>query len=97
MVTIAIVSGLAGAALGMRYKVFVLVPATMLAVGIVAAFCLANDVSLWSTVGAITLVATSLELGYFGGSFTSFALTSARCSQSGGHVMPIRTIWRSRA
>lgn len=97
MVTIAIVSVLVGAALGSRYKVLIVVPVTVLAVAAVAMVCISNGHGFWSTAAAVALVATSLELGYFGGSFASFALASARCSRGSDRSPVIRTIGRKGA
>jgi hypothetical protein len=57
MVTFTIVSVLVGALLGMRFRVFILLPVVLLTVAIVAAVGLARDLL------EIVVVMTALELG----------------------------------
>jgi hypothetical protein len=64
----ATIATLVGIALGLRFRVFVLVPATSLALIVVAVDGFArHDSLLWIAAG-LAVVATSIQLGYLGGS-----------------------------
>jgi len=62
-----IVHVLAGAALGLRFKVTILVPAVTLAMLLAAAFGVAHGDQLWSIVVAMMLLGTAVQLGYLVG------------------------------
>ena len=68
MVTFTIVGVLVGALLGMRFRVFILLPVVLLTVAIVAAVGLARESGAWRILLEIVVVMTALELGYLGGS-----------------------------
>ena len=68
MVTFTIVSVLVGALLGMRFRVFILLPVVLLTVAIVAAVGLARESGAWRILLEIVVVMAALELGYLGGS-----------------------------
>ena len=63
MVTFTIVSVLVGALLGMRFRVFILLPVVLLTVAIVAAVGLARESGAWRILLEIVVVMTALELG----------------------------------
>jgi len=67
-----------GAMLGLRFKVFVLVPA--IALSFVASFGIgiANGNSLWSILVVTFLVMIALQIGYFAGTFIRFGVAKAR-------------------
>lgn len=67
MFTLMGVSLLVGAVLGLRYKVFVLIPA--MSVGLIAAVAtgVADGLNGWSIFFAVVLVSLGLQLGYLGG------------------------------
>jgi hypothetical protein len=67
MTILAIAAIIAGALLGQRFKVFVLIPVT--AIGLATAFCIgmAHDNSLRSILLAMVLAISALQLGYLGG------------------------------
>jgi len=64
---------LVGAALGLRFKVFVLVPATAVALGIVAVGQIAYGQSLGRIAIAMIAIAASIQIGYIGGIVIRFA------------------------
>ena len=62
----------AGAALGQRFKVLVLIPASALSV--VAAVIIANSATAWYFMDVAIITLASLQIGYFAGSgIRSFA------------------------
>jgi hypothetical protein len=64
---LAIVSVLAGIALGLRYKVVILVPAVALAMTLAAAVAIERGDHLWSIILAIVIPGTGVQLGYLAG------------------------------
>jgi hypothetical protein len=95
MVTFTIVSVLVGALLGMRFRVFILLPVVLLAVAIVATVGLARESGAWRILLEIVVVMTALELGYLGGSVGARIWSASRKSpgtlgedQSNGHPVP---------
>jgi hypothetical protein len=81
MVTIGIIGALVGAVLGTRFTVLVLVPAIVLATGVISASGLAGSHPLaWTALTAV-LAATCLQLGYLGGLATRHFLAAARIAR----------------
>jgi hypothetical protein len=70
---------LVGAVLGQRFKVMVLIPATAVALTAAAAFAHAG--TLWQNLGAVLLVTSSLQIGYFAGVAIRYLVASARTSR----------------
>ena len=64
---LAIISMLAGIALGLRYKVFVLVPAVTFAVIFAAIGGIAHGDRLWSILLAMAILGTAVQFGYLAG------------------------------
>jgi hypothetical protein len=64
---LAIISMLAGIALGLRYKVFVLVPAVGLTIMFAAMGGIAYGDHLWSILLAMTILGTAVQFGYLAG------------------------------
>jgi NADH:ubiquinone oxidoreductase subunit 6 (subunit J) len=64
---LAIISMLAGIALGLRYKVFVLVPAVGLTIMFAAMGGIAHGDRLWSILLAMTILGTAVQFGYLAG------------------------------
>jgi hypothetical protein len=67
MMMIAILA-LIGILLGLRFSSFVLVPASSFCVVFAFAYGVAHGSGFWTTVSAIILSQTSIQLGYFVGS-----------------------------
>ena len=87
MTMLVLCCALAGAVLGLRFKVLVLVPAIGLAVLIVVVSGVARADGTWAIVGAAAAVATVLQIGYLAGTLTRFAIASGR----GGRPRPAAT------
>ena len=89
MLNLSTVSALLGAAFGLRFGVFILVPVMALELGFVAVNGFAIGESAGRLAIVMSLVATSVQLGYLGGSVIGFLgdrtslPTSARSSSSG--------------
>jgi hypothetical protein len=67
--SLAIIGTVAGIALGLRFKVLVLVPAIALAVIFALIVGIARGYSFWSIVLAIVIVGPAIQLGYLAGIF----------------------------
>jgi hypothetical protein len=68
MLNLSTISTLLGAAFGLRFGVLVLVPVMALELGIVAINGIAIGGGVWDLFIAMSLAATSVQLGYLGGS-----------------------------
>ena len=86
MLILTMISLLIGIVLGLRFKVFVLVPAIGLALAMVAVTG-AGDGTL-QLVSTMVVVATSLQLGYLGGGILQSSVCAARAADHGGSSMP---------
>jgi hypothetical protein len=64
---LAIVGVLAGAALGLRYKVLILAPAVTLATTLAMIVAIARGEHFWSIILAMAISGTALQLGYLAG------------------------------
>ena len=64
---IVIILVLAGAALGMRFKVMILVPAVTLTVLFAAIVGVARGDQFWSIAAAMILLGTAIQIGYLAG------------------------------
>jgi hypothetical protein len=64
---LAIIGMLAGSALGLRYKVFVMVPAVVLAMICAALAGIARGDHFGSIISAMMIVGTTLQFGYLAG------------------------------
>jgi hypothetical protein len=82
MILLAIVSILIGALLGLRFRVFILVPAITFALVLVIGVGVARESGIWWIALEMVVVATALQLGYLGGS--AFAATRAARSGEDG-------------
>ena len=78
------ISILIGAALGLQFNVFILVPTVVLALVSTAAIGIAHGDQMWSVVVTMVLVATALQISYLVGTITRAAVV--------GFVRPRRTI-----
>ena len=68
---------LVGAVLGLRLKVFVLVPVICGALAIVVVDGIAREDTLWQLAFSMIMIITALQLGYFLGNVIRFVMTSA--------------------
>jgi predicted neutral ceramidase superfamily lipid hydrolase len=78
MMILALISLLAGAALGMRFKVLVLVPA----IGFILLVAAGTGLGRGDSLGTVLLMAaaavTSLQIGYFGGGIIRYVMATTR-------------------
>jgi hypothetical protein len=81
---LAIISMLAGIALGLRYKVFVLVPAVTLAMIFAAMGGIAHGDRLWSILLAMAILGTAVQFGYLAGITIRAAVGSIFAAVIGG-------------
>jgi hypothetical protein len=79
MSTLALLSFLLGAILGMRFKVLVLIPVGFAINAVVAAAIVRGD-GLSTMLLADALVLCGLQLGYLGGMFTRYMIVMARAA-----------------
>jgi hypothetical protein len=78
MLMLATISALAGAVLAQRFKVLVLAPAILFGLVTQVAGGIAHGEAISSIILASAVVATSLQLGYFGGLALRFSCTNAK-------------------
>jgi hypothetical protein len=81
---LAIVSVLTGIALGLRYKVFVLVPAVTLTIMFAVKGGIAHGDRLWSILLSMAILGTAVQFGYLAGIMIRAAVGSIRTSILGG-------------
>jgi hypothetical protein len=70
-----------GAVLGMRFKVFILIPAIALSLLVVLPEGLSSGSGLVAALGAAALGAIFLQLGYVGGSLARHSIIVARAQR----------------
>ena len=76
MIILATIGLLSGLALGLRFKVFILVPAIVLGLAITAVHGIVGEEGVWLLIGKMVVIATSLQLGYAcGGTLRFIAAT----------------------
>jgi hypothetical protein len=75
IIGVLVIGVLVGAVLGLRFKVFALVPVIFIALAVVALHGVARGDDFWRLAVSMIAIATSLQVGYLGG---SFVLGSAR-------------------
>ncbi len=78
MMILALISLLAGAALGLRFKVLVLVPAIALTLLMAAGTGLGGGDSLWTVLLMAAAAGASLQIGYFGGAIIRYVMATTR-------------------
>jgi hypothetical protein len=78
MTPLIILSTLTGAILGMRFKIFILVPAIVLLAAFALGIGIARGDGLESFLLALALGITALQIGYLGGAVTRFVIAGAR-------------------
>ena len=89
MPMIAIVT-LIGAMLGLRFKVFVLLPANFLSVLAIVSAGIAHSESHWSTLVTASFVIAALQVGYLAGSAVAGLVTVH------SKLSLWRKVWRAR-
>ena len=91
MLILTMISFLVGVVLGLRFKVFILVPAIGLALALVAVNGIVIEEGIWRLAGAMVVVATFLQLGYVGGSILQFVFCATRAADHGRASLPTST------
>jgi hypothetical protein len=81
---LAIIGAVAGIALGLRYKVVVLVPAVTLAMIFAMIVGIARADHFWSIISAMAILATAVQSGYLAGITTGAAVGSFCAPVIGG-------------
>jgi hypothetical protein len=81
MMLLAMISILAGAVFGLRFKVFILFPTIGCALLLIFGIGLARGDDAWAILLAMVLAATSMQLGYLFGAVTRFAMVLMRFSR----------------
>jgi hypothetical protein len=67
-----------GAALGLRFRIFVLLPVILLGLFVCTAIGLAQGTAIWSITLTSVIGATCLQLGYLGGALLKFFIFAGR-------------------
>jgi hypothetical protein len=62
-----IISAFAGIALGLRYKVMILIPAVALLMMFATIVGIARGDHFWSIIWAVAILGTAIQLGYLAG------------------------------
>jgi NADH:ubiquinone oxidoreductase subunit 6 (subunit J) len=88
MITISMISFLAGAALGQRFKVMVLMPAIAIVLVLAVGTGVAHAQTAWSTVLMAATAATCLQIGYLIGIFTHYVLVAVLSRRSSPLTSP---------
>jgi hypothetical protein len=81
---LAIISMLAGIALGLRYKVFVLVPAVSLTIMFAVVGGIAHGDRMWSILFTMAILGTAVQFGYLAGIMIRVTVGSIFSSLAGG-------------
>jgi hypothetical protein len=81
---LATISVLAGIAIGLRYKIVILLPAISLVIAFAMMIEIARGDPVWSIVLAVAISATAIQLGYLAGILirAAFERVTAARSQS---------------
>lgn len=78
MTAVASICFLVGAALGLRFRVLILVPAVGFSAAVVAAGGFVNGESLWRLALLLVVGVTAIQLGYISGAFARLLFGLAR-------------------
>jgi hypothetical protein len=88
MSTLVFLSTLLGAVLGMRFKVFVLVPAIAFALIVILAYGMASGTGLSGILIAIAVASSCLQIGYMVSILARYGATLAREGRPGNASTP---------
>ena len=86
LLILTIVTILGGAVLGLRYKVFILLPAATFVLVFVIGVGVARGAGIWRIALDMMVATTALQLGYVGGSAFA-AARKRRKLRSGEHII----------
>ena len=79
-----------GSALGLRFRIFVLLPVILLGLFGCTAVGLAQGKPIWSIMLTILVGATCLQIGYLGSALLKFLIFSGRFNGTGRSQSPRR-------
>jgi hypothetical protein len=91
MTILTLVAALAGAVLGLRFKVLILLPAIGVALVAILSIGIVQGYGLMLMVGGTVLVLTVLELGYLVGVITRYLTMAGPFQQQAGVQRPSRS------
>jgi hypothetical protein len=80
-----------GATLGLRFKVFVLIPGIAISSITGLAMGIGRGDSIWSSLLATLLAITALQIGYIAGTIVHFGVTGARDRKHQSNIVAGRT------
>ena len=95
MIVAIIVSVLAGMAIGLRFKVFMIMPAIIVAALSAAAITVAHGDHAWAIMSAIVLSAIGVQIGYLCGTF-AYSLKETHASEAVPSSIVPTDAYRSR-
>jgi hypothetical protein len=84
MLTLTIVTILCGAMLGLRYKIFILLPAATFMLVFVIGVGVARGAGIWGIALDMMVATTAMQLGYAG--VSAFAAARKRCKNGVTHI-----------
>ena len=87
MMTIAMIALLIGALLGLRFRVFILVPAIVIGSATILSVGIARSDSIWPTLLATALAITALQVGYLSGAVVHFSIAKARSREDSARTI----------
>jgi hypothetical protein len=88
MILLAIVGLAAGALLAQRFKIIVLVPATLVVVLLATGAGLAQTQGVWLILSIIAVASVSIQIGYFVGILIHYGLGALLASRSSSFSNP---------
>ena len=91
MGTLALTSLCIGAAIGLRFRVFVLFPLILVSFVVVTAWGLAQGQTGWSVILTDLIIGACLQFGYLGGTLPRFVLIAARLGRA-ENPAPVRPV-----
>ena len=80
---------LIGAMLGLRFKVFILVPAISISSVAIFGIGIAHGSGIWSVLLAAFLAITALQIGYLAGATVHFGITRARVRKDASGIIAV--------
>lgn len=96
LLELAVISALTGIALGLRFRVLVLVPAVTLAMLFAMTVGMARGDHFWSVVLAMAILGSAVQFGYLAGVVIRLAVEAISARMVEGHSPGLNSeIWRA--
>ena len=89
MITLAMMALLFGALLGLRFRVFILVPAVVMSSATILGVGIADGDSIWHTLLAAVLSITALQVGYLSGAVLYSSIAKARARKNSAATIAV--------